>query len=164
MLIAEGIISSDQLARLAARIPVVLVAGSFEEPHADVVDADNRAGAAALTRHLVEEHGRTRLFYVAGPPEAPDARERRSTVEQTLASYPGATMTGCFEGRFTAISGQLAVREILAAPRRELPDPIVGANDQRASGASAQPQAAGLRGPADTARTGGPVITRAGHL
>ena len=154
MLIAEGIISSEQLARLAARIPVVLVAGSLEEPHADVVDADNRAGAAALARHLVEEHGRTRLFYVAGPPEAPDARERRSTVEQTLASYPGATLTGCFEGRFTAISGQLAVREILAAPRRELPDAIVCANDQMAIGAMRELQAAGLRVPADIAVTG----------
>src|SRR5260370_40735212 len=92
MLIAEGIISSDQLARLAARIPVVLVAGSFEEPHADVVDADNRAGAAALTRHLVAEHGRTRLVYRAGPPDAPGERGRRSTVEQPVASYPGAAL------------------------------------------------------------------------
>ena len=36
MLIAEGIVPSPQLARLAARIPVTLVAGSPEEPQADV--------------------------------------------------------------------------------------------------------------------------------
>src|SRR5207244_6469475 len=65
MLIAEGIIPSEQL---AARIPVVLVAGSTGETHADVVDGDNRAGATALARHLVEQHGKTRLFYIAGPP------------------------------------------------------------------------------------------------
>jgi LacI family transcriptional regulator len=154
MLIAEGIVSSEELARLAARIPIVLVAGSLDEPRADVLDADNRAGAAALTRHLIERHGRRRLYCIAGPPEAPDARERRSAFEETLAEYPGVTMTGCFEGRFTAISGQLAVREILAAPRRELPDAIVCGNDQMAIGAMRELQAAGIRIPADIAVTG----------
>jgi LacI family transcriptional regulator len=84
MLIAEGIVPSAQLARLAARIPVVLVAGSTGERHADVVDGDNRAGAMALARHLVERHGKTRLFYIAGPPEAPDARERLAGPRRDL--------------------------------------------------------------------------------
>jgi LacI family transcriptional regulator len=154
MLIAEGIISSEQLALLAARIPIVLVAGSLDEPHADVVDADNRAGTTALTRHMLEQHGRTRLFYVAGPPEAPDARERRSAFEEAVAEHPGATLTGCFEGRFAAISGQLAVREILTAPHPGLPDAIVCGNDQMAIGAMRELQAAGIRVPADVAVAG----------
>ena len=37
---------------------------------------------------------------------------------RTLARHPGARLAGSFEGRFAALSGQLAVREILAAPRR----------------------------------------------
>jgi len=154
MLIAEGIVSSEQLALLAARIPIVLVAGSLDEPHADVVDADNRAGTTALARHLIEQHGRTRLFYVAGPPEAPDARERRSAFEAAVAEHPGATLAGCFEGRFAAISGQLAVREILTAPHRERPDAIVCGNDQMAIGAMRELQAAGIRVPADIAVAG----------
>lgn len=154
MLIAEGIISSEQLALLAARIPIVLVAGSLDEPHADVVDADNRTGTIALARHLIEEHGRTRLFYIAGPPEAPDARTRRSAFEEAVAEHPGATLAGCFEGRFAAISGQLAVREILAAPHRELPDAIVCGNDQMAIGAIRELQAARIRVPADIAVAG----------
>jgi LacI family transcriptional regulator len=154
MLIAEGIISSEQLALLAARIPIVLVAGSLDEPCADVVDADNRAGTTALVRHLLEQHGRTRLFYIAGPPEAPDARARRSAFEEAVAEYPGATLAGCFEGRFAAISGQLAVRELLAAPHRELPDAIVCGNDQMAIGAIRELRAAGIRVPADIAVTG----------
>src|SRR5260370_17488870 len=85
MLIAEGIISSEQLARLAERIPVVLVAGSLAEPHVDVVDADNLAGAAALARHLVEEHGRTRLFYLAGPPDPPDPPAPPTALDHTPA-------------------------------------------------------------------------------
>ena len=154
MLIAEGIVGSEQLAMLAARVPIVLVAGSPDEPNADVVDADNRVGTVALTRHLVQEHGKTRLFYIAGPPQAPDARERRRVFEEALAEHPGATLTGWFQGRFAAISGQHAVREILAGPRRDLPDAIVCGNDQMAVGAVRELQAAGLRVPADIAVTG----------
>ena len=170
MLIAEGIVSSEQLARLAARIPIVLAAGSLDEPHADVVDADNWSGTTALARHLLEQHGRTRLFYIAGPPEAPDAQERRRAFEEAVARHPGAIMTGCFEGRFAAISGQLAVREILTAPHRELPDAIVCGNDQMAIGAMRELQAAGIRVPADIAvagfddiRSGRPVHAATDH-
>ena len=105
------------MARLASRIPIVLISGSPDQPHADVVHADNRAGTKALVSHLIERHGRSRLFYVGGPAEAPDARERRAAFEEELAWHPGARLTGSFEGWFVAASGQLAVREILAAAR-----------------------------------------------
>jgi LacI family transcriptional regulator len=154
LLIAEGIVSPDRLELLAARIPVVLVAGSADEPAADVVCADNWTGATALARHMIEGHGLRRLFYVAGPPEAPDARERRRAFEETVAEHPDAVLTGCFQGRFAAISGQLAVREILAAGRQELPDAIICGNDQMAIGAMRELQAAGIRIPADVAVAG----------
>ena len=154
LLIAEGIVDSEQLALLAARVPVVLVAGSPDEPHADVVDADNRVGTAALTRHLVEQHGKTRLYYISGPPEAPDAQERRRVFEDALAEHPGATLVGSFQGGFAAISGQQAVREILAAPHPDLPDAIVCGNDQMAIGAMRELQAAGIQIPADIAVVG----------
>jgi LacI family transcriptional regulator len=154
LLIAEGIEPEEHLAKLAARIPVVLVAGSPDTPHADVVGADNRTGTRAVVSHLIERHGRTRLWYVAGPREAPDARERRTAFEETLAQHPGVRLAGCSEGRFAALSGQLAVREILAAPRRDLPDAIVCANDQMALGAIRELQAAGIRVPADVSVTG----------
>jgi LacI family transcriptional regulator len=154
LLIAEGIEPAEHLAKLASRIPVVLVAGSPDVSYADVVDADNRAGTTALLSHLIELHGRTRLWYVAGPRDAPDARERRTAFEETLAQHQGVRLVGCFEGRFAALSGQLAVREILAEPRRELPDAIVCANDQMAIGAIQELRAAGLRVPADISVTG----------
>ena len=154
LLIAEGIVSSEELASLAARTPVVLVAGSAAEPHADVVCADNRSGSIALARHLIERHGYRRLFYAAGPPEAPDARERRSAFEEEVARHPGVTLTGCFQGRFAAIGGQRAVREILGLPRPQWPDVIVCANDQMAIGAMLELQAAGIRVPADVAVAG----------
>jgi LacI family transcriptional regulator len=154
LLITEGIVSSDHLARLAERLPIVLIAGSAEEQHADVVSADNWSGATALARHMIDYHGRKRLFYVAGPPEAPDAGERRRAFEAAVAQHPGATVTGCFEGRFAAVSGQLAVREILSRPVQDLPDAIVCGNDQMAIGAMRELRAAGIRVPADIAVTG----------
>jgi LacI family transcriptional regulator len=153
LLISEGV-DPEHLARLASRIPVVLVSGSPDEPYADVVDADNRAGTIALVSHLIEGHGRTRLCYVAGPREAPDARERRSVFEETLARYQGVRLTGTFEGRFAAASGQLAVREMLAAPSGEMPDAVVCANDQMAIGAIRELRTAGIRVPADVAVVG----------
>jgi LacI family transcriptional regulator len=154
MLISEGIVNSDQLAMLAARIPIVLVAGCAAQPHADVICADNWSGATALASHLIERHGRRRLYYVAGPPEAPDALERRRAFEQAVARYPAAILTGCYQGRFAAISGQLAVREILTLTHQELPDAIVCCNDQMAIGAMRELQAAGIRVPADIAVVG----------
>jgi LacI family transcriptional regulator len=154
LLIHEGFEPAERLAKLASRVPVVLVAGSADAPNADVVGADNRAGTQALVRHLIERHGRTRLWYVAGPPEAPDARERRAIFLETLAEYPGVRLAGCFEGRFAALSGQLAAREVLAAPRHEAPDAIVCANDQMAIGAIRELRAAGVRVPADISVTG----------
>jgi LacI family transcriptional regulator len=152
LLIAEGFEPAERLAELASRIPVVLVAGSPDAPYADVVDADNRAGIRALVSHLVERHGRTRLWYVGGPGEAPDARERRTAFEEALAQYQGVRLEGSFEGRFAALGGQLAVREILA--ERATPDAIVCANDQMAIGAIQELDAAGIRVPADISVTG----------
>ena len=154
MLFVEGIIDDDQLALLAARVPVVLIAGSPDQPHADVVAADNRAGTEALVGHLIERHGTTRLYYIAGPRDSPDARERRSAFEDAIAEHPGAAVAGLFEGQFAAISGQLAVREILASPRPDIPDAIVCGNDQMAIGAMRELQTAGVRVPSDIAVVG----------
>jgi LacI family transcriptional regulator len=154
LLIAEGIISSPQLALLAARVPVTLVAGSPSETHADVIAADNRAGTQALVSHLIEQHSRTRLYYIAGPPDCPDGRERQRAFDDAIARYPAATSAGFFPGRFATISGQRAVRELLAKPRTEFPDAIVCANDQMAIGAMRELANAGISVPGEVAVTG----------
>ena len=154
MIIAEGIVGPEQLARLAARLPIALIAGYPSGVHADVVGADNRSGTKAAVRHMVEQHGRRRLCYIAGPAQAPDARERLSAFEMAVAGHPGVTVAGSFDGRFAASSGQLAVRQMLAGPRRELPDAIICGNDHTAIGAMRELQAAGIRVPADVAVVG----------
>jgi LacI family transcriptional regulator len=153
LLIAESVVTSEQLAVIAARTPVVLVAGSSAEPH-DVVAADNRSGIRALVEHLTQQHQLSRLFCVAGPPDAPDAHDRVRALQEAVAQRPGVTITGYFEGQFSALSGQLAVREILAGHRADLPDALICGNDQMAIGAIRELQSAGLRVPADIAVVG----------
>ena len=154
MLIIEGIVGSARLERLAARTPIVLIAGAFDEPCADVVGVDNRAGTRAVVSHLITEHARRRLFSIDGPADAPDARERRDALEEAVAEHPGVTLAASFPGRFGTLSGQLAVRDFLARPRREWPDAIVCANDQMAIGAIRELQLAGAAVPADISVVG----------
>jgi LacI family transcriptional regulator len=154
LLITEGIVGPERLALLAARTPLVLVAGSPDEPHADVFAADNRSGTMAVVSHLVERHGMTRLYSLTGPASAPDAVARQAAFEEAVAGYPGVTVTGVFPGQFASTDGQRAAREILGLPRRQWPDAIVGANDQMAIGAIRELLLAGVRIPGDIAVVG----------
>ncbi|TVZ02550.1 LacI family transcriptional regulator [Trebonia kvetii] len=154
LVIAEDIVGRKQLAKLAVRVPIALIANDSRGVHADSIGVDNRSGTESMVRHMVERHGRTRLFYITGPAEALDALERRAAFDDAVASYPEVTVAGYYAGHFGAVSGQLAVRELLAGPRRDLPDAIICANDQTAIGAMRDLQAAGIRVPADIAVVG----------
>jgi LacI family transcriptional regulator len=153
LLIGEGIVPSDELARLAERLPVVVVAGDPAERAADVVTADNRSGSAALVRHLVEDHGRRRIFHVDGPPSAPDAKERRLALHEVLQSHPETELVGSYCGRFSVQSGEQA-GEMLLANRAEMPDAVVCANDQMAIGILQALSRGGVRVPEDLSVTG----------
>jgi len=153
LLIGEGIVPSPELARLAERLPVVVVAGDPAEHAADVVTADNRSGSAALVTHLVEEHGRRRLYHVDGPPSAPDAKERRLALNEVIQSHPGTALIGSHCGRFSVQSGEEAGEKLLA-DRGDLPDAVVCANDQMAIGVLQTLARGGIRVPEDLAVTG----------
>ena len=153
LLIGEGMIPSARLARLAERVPIVVIAGAPDERAVDVVVADNYSGTAALVTHLVVEHGLRRLYHVDGPESAPDARERRRAVEAVLASTPGGTLVGSRRGTFSVQSGEEAAQELLRDVDR-LPDAVVCANDQMAIGVLQAFARAGVRVPADVAVVG----------
>jgi LacI family transcriptional regulator len=153
LLIGEGIVPSDELARLAARLPVVVVAGDPAEEAADVVTADNRSGSAALVRHLVEVHGRRRIFHIDGPPSAPDAKERRLALGEVIRVHHGVALVGSHSGRFSVQSGEEAGEKLLA-DRAGLPDAIVCANDQMAIGVLQALARGGVRVPEELSVTG----------
>ena len=157
LLIGEGVIPPPVVARLAKRVPVVVVAGDTAQRGVDVVSADNWSGAHALAEHLVAAHGRRRLFHVDGPPTAPDAGARRLAMRAVIEAHPGTVLTGSFCGRFTVHSGQEAAERLLADTRavgRPLPDAIVCANDQMAIGVVRTLTARGIRIPEEVAVVG----------
>jgi len=154
LLIIEGMVGSELLGQLAARTPLVLIAGSADETHADVFAADSHSGTVALVSHLIEQHGASRIFSVPGPARAPDAAVRRAALDHTIARYPGVRLTGTFHGWFGSADGQRAARDILGLPRAQWPDAVVCGNDQMAIGTIRELLAAGVRVPADIAVVG----------
>jgi LacI family transcriptional regulator len=153
LLIGEGILAAPAVAELAKRLPLVVVAGDPGQKGADVVAADNRAGARALAEHLVVDHGKRRLFHIDGPVTAPDATQRRLALREVLAEHPSAVLVGSSSGRFSVASGRRAAEQLLAEGG-ELPDALVCANDQMAIGALRALAAAGVRVPRDVAVVG----------
>jgi LacI family transcriptional regulator len=145
ILAGEGFAASRYIQRLAARLPVVVIAGTLGAQAADVVAADNFSGATALITHLIADHGRRRLFHVGGPPNSPDALQRRLALDHALRSNPQCQLIGSVQGIFSVCSGEQAAEELLTRHRAELPDAVVCANDQMAIGVLRTFTAAGVR-------------------
>lgn len=119
-----------------------------------MVTADNRSGSSAIVTHLVEEHGKRRIYHVDGPPGMPDAAQRRIGLKQVLRDHPAARLVGTTTGSFYVESGLAAGRRILAESRDDLPDAVVAANDQMAIGVLRSFTAAGIRVPEQVAVVG----------
>ncbi|MGH3156959.1 MAG: LacI family DNA-binding transcriptional regulator [Streptosporangiaceae bacterium] len=152
LLIGEGILPQGLLDKLLERVPMVIIAGSPGK--IDMVKADNQAGASALVTHLIEDHGRRRVFHVDGPPYVPDARERRLAMEQAIKAHPGSRLVGSYRGNFSVRSGEEAGDSLLVTHSGELPDAIVCANDQMAIGVLQAFARAGVRVPGQVCVTG----------
>ena len=154
ILVGEGFAASGRIQRLAARLPVVVIAGTLGAQAADVVATDSFSGAAALITHLIAAHGRRRLFHVGGPPDSPDAIQRRLALNHVLRGHPHCRLIGSVQGIFSIASGEQAGEELIARHRTAIPDAVVCANDQMAIGVLRTLAAAGVRVPEEVAVTG----------
>ncbi|MCU1404206.1 MAG: LacI family transcriptional regulator [Glaciihabitans sp.] len=114
------------------------------------VDVDNEAGAATVTRHLVEG-GRRHIATIAGPQDMPPGFDRLRGWSRAMDE--SGLDAGLVEiGDFTPESGAAAMRRLLA---RAVPiDGVFAANDQMAAGAYSAIYAEGLRIPQDIAVAG----------
>jgi len=104
--------------------------------------------------HLIEDHGRRRLYYVDGPLTAPDARERRRALMHVLRGAPDCRLVGSSQGMFTVASGVEAGQALLALGDGQLPDAVVCANDQMAIGVLQALAGAGVSVPGQVAVVG----------
>ncbi len=154
ILIGEGFVASPIIERLAARVPVVVIAGTPGETAADVVAADNFSGSAAIISHLIIDHGKRRLFHIDGPPNSPDAGERRLALEHVLREHPRSRLIGSVQGILSVRSGEQAAENLLARHRGAMPDAVVCANDQMAIGVLRAFAAGGVRVPDEVAVVG----------
>jgi LacI family transcriptional regulator len=168
VLISEGSIPARLVERIASRVPVAVIAGAPAERAVDVVTADNFSGSVAVVTHLVEAHGRRRLFHLDGPPTAPDATQRRLGLEEVIRLHPTSRLVGSARGSFSVESGLKVGERILTRSRitqgqidhgwighgHDLPDAIVAANDQMAIGLLRAFARAGIRVPEDVAVVG----------
>jgi LacI family transcriptional regulator len=157
ILIGEGFVAPSIIERLAARVPVVVIAGNLNtvgERAADVVAADNFSGSAAIIAHLITDHGKRRLFHLDGPSNSPDAGQRRLALEHMLRLHPHCQLVGSTQGILSVRSGELAGENLLARHGDRLPDAIVCANDQMAIGMLRALTAGGVRVPEEVAVVG----------
>lgn len=98
-------------------VPVVLVDRQVEgADNASVVLADHRAGAKALTQHLVDE-GHERIGLISGPLHAYPSRERLAAVSDTLRDNGIGLVDDYFlSSRGTHRFGREAIGQLLDLP------------------------------------------------
>jgi DNA-binding LacI/PurR family transcriptional regulator len=144
------------------RVPVVVLnryPGRGRRGRPACVRCDNRAGAAALARHLLGL-GHRRIAILRGPPGAPAAEDRVDAFRAALAEAgvaPAAEVAGGY-----AYADGAGAAEALIQGGGPLPSAVFCANDLSALGAMDAARRLGLSVPGDLAVTGFDGIPAAG--
>ncbi len=76
LMVLASSVPDDVLARLARRIPVVVLSGPPRGDHYDHVTVSNAEAMAELTRHVLAQVGDGPLAFLAGPEDSPDGLQR----------------------------------------------------------------------------------------
>jgi DNA-binding LacI/PurR family transcriptional regulator len=136
----------------AAGIPTILSGRPRPDQHLPFVDADNRGGAHAATRHLLEQ-GRTRVATITGPLDMMVAVDRFDGYKDALRDVGHRERKNLIaHGDFTEEGGERAMRSLLR--RNPAIDAVFVASDAMALGALRALDASGRRVPDDVAVVG----------
>ncbi len=152
LVVLAGSIPQPELVALARQVRVVVLAARRRAPRADLVAADNEAGAFELTQHLLAVHGYRDVIFAGGPFDSPDSQARFTGFRTAMkaAGLPTPTRPAVHEDFSEAGGVRMASRLLM---RSHLPRAIVVANDQMAVGLSSA-LAVKVAVPGDVAITG----------
>ncbi|MFK4761759.1 LacI family DNA-binding transcriptional regulator [Microbacterium sp. ZW T5_45] len=151
MVLAQSV-PDDVLARLAQRIPVVVLSGPPRGDRYDHVTVSNAEAMAEVTRLVLAEADRGRIAFLAGPEDSPDGAERWDGFAAAVsAAGMSIDEVVVVRGDFTRESGRRAVAELLEGGPLSA---LIAANDQMALGAIEAFRAQGVRVPEDVLVSG----------
>ena len=153
LLITTAPLRSPLADALQARgLPLVLLNRYIDGLDVDRVVSDNRGGAAAGVRHLLE-HGHRRIAVVRGPGSTSTSRDRLAGAAEALETADVALDPELVrEGGYTHESGYQHTRDLLRLA--EPPTAVVCGNDLVAFGAIDAARSLGVRVPQDVSVLG----------
>jgi LacI family transcriptional regulator len=152
LVVLANSVPDEVLARLSARIPIVVIAGPRQGDRDDHVTVSNAQGMAALTRHVLEQTGGRLPSYRAGPADSPDGAERWEGFRLAITEAGHRVdEVPVLHGDFTRACGRRVGAELV---RHGLPPALMSSNDQMALGVLDAFQTAGVRVPQDVVVTG----------
>ncbi|MFD0263528.1 LacI family DNA-binding transcriptional regulator [Kitasatospora indigofera] len=158
VVIAPQLMAVRAISTLSSTVPVVSVCSAVRS-RMPVVAVDNRAGAAAATRHLLDLGHRT-VQHVAGPRDWLESAFRLDGWRGELEAA-GAPVPQPWTGDWSARSGYEAGRRIAEDPRVTA---VFCANDQMALGLLRAMHEAGRRVPEDVSVVGFDDIPEGAYL
>lgn len=162
LLVMAPHIPPESLAQaLPAALPAVLINAPGEIASRPALRLDNRAGALAMVRHLLER-GYRHIVHIAGPEGNVDAQERLEGFRDALAELAPDMPVRVIAGDFNEAAGEAAARAILASG--EPCDAVFAANDMMAIGCLHTLRQAGKRVPEDLAVAGFDDVPLARYL
>ncbi|HLZ20604.1 MAG TPA: LacI family DNA-binding transcriptional regulator [Ktedonobacterales bacterium] len=142
--------------------PVVMIDDQGATTRAPWVGTDNRAGAYAVVRHLLNR-GHRRIAHIQGPSAFQVSKDRYAGYRDALTEAGIALEPSLLEeGDFKPPSGRVCAEKLLALPER--PTAIFAANDEMAYGVLAAAEERGLRIPEDLAVAGFDDIASSAHI
>jgi len=134
------------------RVPQILIGKPVGNRPCVLVD--NRAGMREMVSHLIEEHDRKRISFIAGAATNPEAMERLAGYREALEGH-GVPYdpTLVYHGDFNRIHGARAVQTFLTQPGSP-PDAVVASTDYNAISAIEELGRKGIAVPQAVAVTG----------
>jgi DNA-binding LacI/PurR family transcriptional regulator len=149
---SAAVTDSNLEALVASGLPVVLIGNFPYLPAAVTVGIDDVAASRAMTEHLLDVHGRSRLVHVTGPLDHQTGIDRRQGFLDAVSSSGPGTSATVLEGDFSESSGRQAIETLIA--RDASFDGIVFANDDMAFGGLETLKARGIGVPDDVSLVG----------